>query len=647
VRNAAFALSIAIGVFACSLSHTGAAHAQNLRRVSTTDIRIAPDLTVTETIHVEKTPLVESAVRGAAQSQFGLQGNQTVEVVEAFTRKADGRVVQAVPSDFVTQDGAVGAATSYIDLKIQQVPFRDVSVGDTTVLTVRIIEREHYIPGQYSWSTMEAPSLVGRTVDVTLHAPSTLAISHDEQKFSYQESREGDELVRHWSGKFDAETNDEKNVADLVFAVPSLRFSTFANHEAIAAAYYEQAKAKAVVTPEVQKLADEITRDKADVRAQAEAIYNWVSRNIRYVAVYFGNGRYIPNDTGTILSRRFGDCKDDATLLVALLAAKDIDSAQVLIGTEPVYRFAKTATLDAFNHAIVYIPALDRYVDPTVPFGNFMRLPSGDAGKPVARVSDKGVAIAKTPLPSVEDNILEIDTRMVTKADGHREGETRIEARGEFTDLVRAFVGLAEAKGKDTALAALGQLRGLTGDFDMDAPAWTDAVEPFRVTTRWKSPKPATAAEAQLRVPLSFSPVIPALDLFFGSVDPKKRVYAAGCRAGRAVHTIHLTLPDNVSSIKLPPAVKKSTAQFTYTEEWSKNGRNIQRRTEIKSSVASRVCSPTQIDEIDTASRALQKRTDPVVYYAQATPNAARPNLMQQFFGGGQQPTARPAQAAR
>jgi hypothetical protein len=93
--------------------------------------------------------------------------------------------------------------------------------------------------------------------------------------------------------------------------------------------------------------------------------------------------------------------------------------------------------------------------------------------------------------------------------------------------------------------------------------------------------------------------------------------------------------------------VKKSTAQFTYTEEWSKTGRNIQRRTEIRSSVASRVCSPAQIDEVDTASRALQKRTDPVVYYAQAAPTASRPNLMQQFFGGGQQPAARAAQTAR
>ncbi|MBV9484412.1 MAG: hypothetical protein JO249_27215 [Acidobacteria bacterium] len=42
-------------------------------------------------------------------------------------------------------------------------------------------------------------------------------------------------------------------------------------------------------------------------------------------------GRYIPNDTKTILSRRFGDCKDHAILLVALLAAKGIEGEQVLI----------------------------------------------------------------------------------------------------------------------------------------------------------------------------------------------------------------------------------------------------------------------------------------------------------------------------
>src|SRR5262249_41163293 len=158
----------------------------------------------------------------------------------------------------------------------------------------------------------------------------------------------------------------ERNTADLALAVPSFRISTFPGYEAIAEAYYAQAKGRATVTPEVQRLADEITADKPDVRAQAEAIYNWVTRNIPYRAAIFGSGRHIPNDTSLILSRRFGDCKDAATLMTALLAAKGIDSEHVLINANSTYQLPKTATLSAFNHVIVYIPALDRYADPTV-----------------------------------------------------------------------------------------------------------------------------------------------------------------------------------------------------------------------------------------------------------------------------------------
>jgi transglutaminase-like putative cysteine protease len=642
VRSWILVIATAVSVSAGSLSGVGAVHAQNLRSVATTEIRIAPDLAVTKTMHQETTPLVESAVRAAAQSQWVVQGNQTVEVVEAFTRKADGRVIKADPGDFVTQDGSVGAAMSFVDLKVQQVPFRDISVGDTAVLTLRITEKEHYIPGQFSWSLLETPSVAQRTVDVTLRTPAGLDIHHDEQRFAYEESRQGDDLVRHWSGKFEAEPTEEKNVVDIDLVIPGLRISTFASHEAIAAAYYEQAKAKAAVTPALQQLAEEITRDKGDVRAQAEAIYRWVSRNIRYVAVYFGSGRYVPNDTSTILSRRFGDCKDDATLLSALLAAKGIESEQVLLSTEPAYRFPKTATLAAFNHVIVYIPALDRYVDPTVPFGNFARLPSGDTGKPVVRVSGKGAVSARTPLLAPEDNVVEIDTRVVTGADGRRQGQTHIEARGDFADLLRAFVAVAEAKGKDAALGALAQQRGIVGEFDMDAPPWTDSSEPFRVTTKWTTPKPATPAEARLRLPASFSPVAATPEQFFGAMDPKKRVYAAGCRAGRIVHTVHMPLPDNVTSIKLPPSVKRNTAEFSYTEEWSRDGKNLQRRTEIRSTVASRVCSPAEIDAVGTAYRALQNKTDPVVFFAHAAPAAApRPGMLQQFFGS-QQPAASP-----
>src|SRR5262249_41254531 len=195
-----------------------------------------------------------------------------------------------------------------------------------------------------------------------------------------------------------------------------------------------------------------------------------------------------------------------------------------------------------------------------VPFGSFGHLPPGDSGKPVVRVSAKGAVLARTPVPTVDDNVVEIDTR-VTARDGKRHGRTTIVAKGEFADIVRDFVAQAEAKGKDITLAALAQQRGLLGSFDLDAPRGPGAREPFQIPTRGAGQKPANRAE-MMRVPLGFSPVLPHPDAFFGALAQKKRTYSSVCRAGRIVHTIHFALPDNVLSVKLPPPFRKTTPLY-------------------------------------------------------------------------------------
>ena len=78
---------VCIGVFAaliCSvnLGAGGSACAQSIRQLLKSDIKLSADLGVVETVHEETTPLVESAVRSAAQFNLTISGNQTVEVIE-------------------------------------------------------------------------------------------------------------------------------------------------------------------------------------------------------------------------------------------------------------------------------------------------------------------------------------------------------------------------------------------------------------------------------------------------------------------------------------------------------------------------------------------------------------------------------------
>lgn len=596
------------------IGFSGAVGAQSARLDVKADIRIAADRSVTNIVHQEMTALSESAVRQAT-ARWAVSGNQTFEVIEAFTRKADGRIVPADPHDFVTQDGAVGNEMSFVDLKIHQIPFRDLAVGDTTVLTIRIGEKEHYIPGQYSQPTVVSPSPAKRHIDVTLHAPASLAIRHDEQQLAYEETRAGDEIVRHWSGTIEPGTTEEKDVADLAPLLPALRFSTFPSFEAIAAAYYEAAKPKLAVTSDLDRLAEEITAGKQNPRAQVEALFDWVSRNIRYVAVLFGNGRFVPNDAHTILSRRFGDCKDHAALLAALLAAKGIESEQVLIGLDAVYELPKTPVLQAFNHVIVYVPALDRYLDPTATFGSFDHLPSRAIDKPVVRVSDRGATAARTPRIGVEDNLVRLDTRIAMTRAGEQHGETTTEARGEFADALRGFVAGAESKGKEVELGNLARQRGLIGSFGLDAPAWTETREPVRVTTKWDLQLPFNQMLAGWRAPSPFSPMAPNPTLFFGGMEPHARVYPASCRGGRIVHTLELTMPEGVVPGPLPAALDQQGPEFSFHERWSADANRLRISTEIVSTTKGRVCAPDQVNAVRTAYAAVEQKINPVLTF--------------------------------
>ena len=97
--------------------------------------------------------------------------------------------------------------------------------------------------------------------------------------------------------------------------------------------------------------------DRKDELAVVRAIYNFVVTNTRYVALEFGIHGYKPYRVDRVLARRFGDCKDKASLIHAMLKVAGVDSRLVLlrmrhlgaIGEEP-------ASLAAFNHAIVYVP---------------------------------------------------------------------------------------------------------------------------------------------------------------------------------------------------------------------------------------------------------------------------------------------------
>jgi Domain of Unknown Function with PDB structure (DUF3857)/Transglutaminase-like superfamily len=572
--------------------------AQTAKQRISYDLQMAEDRSVTYTKHIETTPLNDAAVQNFAQHRLTVGTTQTFEILEAYTRKADGRVIQADQSQIATQDGVIGPFITLLDIKVKQIPFRDLSAGDTWVLTYRIVEKDHYIPGHFSWTTLMPASPVELEFDFRMKAPKAIAIPHAEKDLAYEESQDGAWANRHWSGKVAHRAITEKNIANYVSFLPSLQFSTFQTYDDIGASFFEAAKSKFAVTPAVQKLADEITAGREGARAQAEAIFDWVSKNVHYVAVFFGSGRFVPNDAETVTQRRFGDCKDHATLMIALLAAKGIDAEYALIGSTGGHDLYTVPVIEAFNHVIVYIPSLNLYADPTSPVSTFSHLPSILEDKAVLRMSNNGVKLDRTPAGAAQENTAAVDIKITLDRNGKPHAESVMEGTGNEAQALREFVRRSESSGQEAQMQAILQLLRLTGELTMSAPPSNDHAEPYRVKLVWNGDKPFKLSEGNWNGAWGLT-LLPAEPVrLFGALETAPRTYPAECRPGRVTMKMAMELPKGVFLQPVPEPHSEKTSVYSYRREWSFSGSTLKMKTELVSNVPSRVCGTEIIKAI-------------------------------------------------
>ncbi|MEL8056130.1 MAG: DUF3857 domain-containing transglutaminase family protein [Pseudomonadota bacterium] len=116
-------------------------------------------------------------------------------------------------------------------------------------------------------------------------------------------------------------------------------------------------------------LAEKIMQEHATFEDRMMAAIHFVQDDIRYQAITLGLGGWVPNDPETILSRRFGDCKDKSLLLTRLARAFGADEAHVALVNTRSGSYLKTVmpSPSRFNHAITYIKheGVDYWVDGT------------------------------------------------------------------------------------------------------------------------------------------------------------------------------------------------------------------------------------------------------------------------------------------
>ena len=177
----------------------------------------------------------------------------------------------------------------------------------------------------------------------------------------------------------------------------------------------------------------------ADARAKVQAVLDALRRDVRYTSLAFGEADIVPAPPAETVARHYGDCKDQATLLVSRLRSLGIPAWVALLDSGPGREISPDLpALGGFDHAIVHVPGLDLWIDPTSRFSRAGELPLGDRDR-WALVCRAGVeAPVKTPRSRAADAVERVEMTVSLADEGRCDVRERTTYSGWIEGRLRA-----------------------------------------------------------------------------------------------------------------------------------------------------------------------------------------------------------------
>jgi transglutaminase-like putative cysteine protease len=494
-----------------------------------------------------------------------------LEILEAYTLKADGRRIEARPEAVIKREKPFDfrEMDSFdLDVKVTTIIFPDLSSGDRSSLTVKFSAKRPHPPGGIFRAWEADPAHRIASWKIRLDAPAEMALQQIAKGFEHHvESRDG-RTVHEWSLRRLPYRISEPGSVSVHDRGPYVMVSSFSDWEAVGRTYCEPVQPLMAVTPDVARLAAEITRGREGSRAQAQAIHEWVVANIRYTNVVLGAGGIVPRTPDSVLANRYGDCKDHTTLIRALLAARGIASEYALVNaSNPTYQSPPIPAL-GFDHVIVYVPDLDIYADGTAKYLPFGTLPASLYDKPTLRCSERSSKMTRIHPIRAEENKGVITTDIVIGGDGKASGSTIVEASGPALEPIRSLLSDAAVRGTSTIASEGLQAAGLRGSAWIESQTVDDAIGRARVDLHFSVDDEFLGLD-NARAVIAGPALLPKPFLIYGTAFPANRMQDFVCIPQTHRQITRYRLPPGWRHEALPPDVSRRGGPAEYTARYT------------------------------------------------------------------------------
>ena len=520
------------------------------------EIEIKPDNTSVSTIHVIEKVLQERG-KGLAEVEMGYDSTyERVELEYARTITKDGKVIYA-GGESIRDIGRYLNFPLYSNSRAFIVSMPSVEVGSFIEYKVKIYSSKLINEDDFSFVYRLREGYPTFKAEFDLVTPSNRDINF---KFLNKEYADGISLEpkvaerkgkKIYSWRFDEIESiiPEYSMPNAPYINPAILISSFSSWDEIYKWWKSLYEDKLKLNQEVKDFVGELTKDATTDYDKAKVLYEFVARDIRYVAIEYGESGHEPHYANEVFMNRYGDCKDQAVLLVAMLKHAGLKGYPLLISTRSTYPMHKDFPAVIFNHAIGVVEIGGRliFMDPTAETTAFGYVPLSDQDRLVLVFTDDTWLIAK--IPTIEDNQLTYKMDIVINEDESAAITRGVSTQGFYSSAYRWYlkhthpaVIKEEIQQKMMKISSLSELI----DYQVSDVSSFDTVP--ALTYRFKTEKFLNPAR-DLRI----VPILDHVHLDYALISKEDRKYPIDFDGVYStVANIKITLPKNLEVKYLP-----------------------------------------------------------------------------------------------
>jgi len=307
--------------------------------------------------------------------------------------------------------------------------------------------------------------------------------------------------------------------------VPTLEFTTGTSWQQVASIYARQINDKFRI-PDVQPVIAKLELRKDSNLDAIRKLVSTLHRDVRYTGVEFGESSLIPQFPSETLKRKYGDCKDKATVLITMLRAAGIPSSLALLSAGPGRDVnPEMPGIGDFDHAIVYVPATasspELWIDATAQYSRVGDLPDMDYGRWALIADEKTTGLTRIPELISEKN-RHVETREFLLADfGAAKILERNEQFGPMESDYRDYYNGDPKKIRESSEKYIKDAYATDSLLSMEKTDPADLEKPFIVTFTAKGKRGYTDIDnAQVYVP--YAGIFDDLPLYFRTRETEK-----------------------------------------------------------------------------------------------------------------------------